>query len=434
MTNSPAPPSGFRDFPPPAQALRLRAIETITRVYSSFGFAPIGTSCVEDLHVLQNKGGGENEKLIFKILKRGDKLDLAQGPAELADLGLRFDLTLPLARFYSRHQGILPHPFKALQIGPVWRAERAQKGRYREFVQCDADILGSEHWSCEVEVAQAMVAALTAAGLEPPTVLFNDRRLLTALLDRAGIPAPTRSAAFIALDKLDKTSPEAVFGELETSVGVGPAKILRESVLSTEPDPRLLAQACPEAARGLDHILGALRGLFGAPERFRLAPSLVRGFDYYTGPVFELRAAGLSGSIGGGGRYDGLTGQFAGKAVGACGGSIGFERLMLLLEERSAARPAGPDVVVTVFAEELRARSWEAAAALRRAGLSADVYPGHKGLGAQFKYADSKGAAYAAVIGPDEAAAGKVKLKELATGSERLVAADGLAEALRRKP
>lgn len=447
MTIPTTPPSGFRDFLPQACAARAAAVETISRVYRSFGFSQIATSAVEDLQVLMGKGGGENEKLIFKILKRGEKLQealarsavkegppAAEAPGEardlsaLADLGLRFDLTLPLARYYSRHGSQLPHPFKAFHIGPVWRAERAQKGRYREFFQCDADILGSESPLCEISVIEVLVAAVQALGLEQPTVVLSDRTLLLSLLDLAGVPPEKRGEACLLLDKLDKAPREQILSELEASLGAPTLKTLESAVLAPEPDLDRLRAVAPEAMARLEEILQGLRGLSARPERFRLCPSLVRGFDYYTGPIFELRHDKLSGSLGGGGRYDRLTAQFGGAGVAACGGSIGFERLMLLLEESGASPPAAaPRACVMVFSPELRGRSLKAAARLRAAGWDADLYPGEGKLKNQFKYADARKAALAVVIGPDEAAAGQVRVKDLATGEEKLETLESLA-------
>lgn len=418
-----APPSGFRDFLPQACAARSKAIETISRVYRSFGFSPISTSAVEDLAVLTGKGGGENEKLIFKILKRGDKLEAAKAAGELADLGLRFDLTLPLARFYTKHGSQLPHPFKAFQIGPVWRAERAQKGRYREFIQCDADILGSESPLCEVEVIQAILTAFEALGVTELTVHLNDRRLLYALLDKAGVPEDKRGTACLLLDKLDKADPGEIWAEMAAQLGADPAQRLKSSL---SPDSAGLKEAAPDIFATLEGIRGDLSELIGTSAKVQISPSLVRGFDYYTGPVFEFRHPKLSGSLGGGGRYDRLTEKFGGQSVPACGASIGFERLMLLLEESGALAAAGPFACVTVFSEELRDHALEAAARLRAAGFDADVYPGTGKLKAQFKYADMRGAKVALVIGPDEAAAGNVKVKDLMTGQESLETLDTL--------
>lgn len=425
------PPSGFRDFLPDACSLRAHAVETISRVYRSYGFSQIATSSVEELSVLTGKGGGENEKLIFKILKRGEKLEQALGSSELADLGLRFDLTLPLARFYSRHQSALPHPFKAFHIGPVWRAERAQKGRYREFYQCDVDIIGSDGNQCEIEVLSAAYSALIAMGVSAPTVVLNDRTLLFAQLAAAQVPEDKRQAVCILLDKLDKVDRGQILGELDALVGSASARSIETSLMTDQADAERLTAAAPAAMKNLLEILKRLQDLHGT-DRFALSPSLVRGFDYYTGPVFEFRHPKLSGSLGGGGRYDRLTEKFGGPSVPACGASIGFERLMLLLEESGEGpKTAGPDVCVTVFSEELRGPTLALAARLRQAGLNVDVYPGTGKFKAQFKYADSRRARAALVLGPEEAAAGKIKTKNLQNGEERLEALEELISRLK---
>jgi histidyl-tRNA synthetase len=428
------PPSGFRDFLPDAAAVRAHAAETIAGVYRSFGFQRIATSAFEDLAVLLGKGGGENEKLIFKVMKRGEQLEKARTEGiELADMGLRFDLTVPLARYYSKYGSTLPHPFKAFQLGPVWRAERAQKGRFREFWQCDADVIGSDAWHCEVEVISALVTAVTRLGVEHPRVLINDRSLVYALLDRAGVEPGQRIPACVILDKLDKLERAQVLAELSALVGEPAARSLEGTLLAEAPDPALLRAAAPEAVARLEQIVAALRALSATPDHFVLAPFLMRGFDYYTGPVFELHHPSLSSSLGGGGRYDRLTEKFGGQPVPACGGSIGFERLLLILEESGRApAAAAPHAVVTVFSEELRVPSLQLAARLREAGLSIDVYPGSGKLKAQFRYADQKKATYCLVLGPDEAASGVVKVKDMKTGTEEALPTAELAARLAR--
>ncbi|HXT00831.1 MAG TPA: histidine--tRNA ligase, partial [Elusimicrobiota bacterium] len=403
-----APPSGFRDFLPEQVALRQDAIATITRIYKSFGFQPIQTSAVEDLAVLTGQGGGENEKLIFKILKRGEALERAHAEkTELADLGLRFDLTLPLARYFTKHGSLLPHPFKALQLGPVWRAERAQKGRYREFTQCDVDIIGSDSWGAEVEVITAILAVFKTLGLAGVKVHLNDRRLVDKSLEAAGVLPEKRGQACIIVDKLDKMEPAKVLAELEAEVGAAAAKTLSGTIFSTSGD----LEAVPSDFAHLKRISCAVKGMIDDAE-IVFTPNLMRGMGYYTGPVFEFRHASLSGSLGGGGRYDKLTEKFGGQPIPACGGSIGFERLMLILEEQGRhAGASAPDAVVTVFSDDLRGRSLEVASALRAKGLSVDVFPGGGKLKGQFKYADQKKAAYAIVIGPDEAERGVMQVK-----------------------
>jgi histidyl-tRNA synthetase len=427
------PPSGFRDFLPDSCALRGKVIETISRVYRSYGFCPIDTPAAEDLTVLMGKAGGENEKLIFKIMKRGEKLDLSKGEGELADMGLRFDLTLPLARYYSRHRGVLPAPFKAFHIGPVWRAERAQKGRYREFIQCDADILGSESVSCEIEVISAVLSVFKELGLDAASVLLNDRRLLFALCDHWKVPEDKRTALFIAMDKLDKVGFEAVLADISEVLGGKVPEDLERFVQGGETDLDFLQKVAPEPMAGLLQIRDALADTADSYGPFTISPTLVRGLDYYTGPVFEFRHPSLAGSIGGGGRYDRLTEKFGGPKTPACGLSIGFERLMLVLEEAGQKKAAGPDVCLTVFSEELRLQTLRLAKRLRAAGLAADVYPGNGKLKAQFKYADAVKARWALVLGPDEAAAGKANVKELATGAETPVPLDGLTAFLKSK-
>lgn len=427
MASESNPPSGFRDFLPLASVLRGKALETISSVYRSYGFSPIETPCVEALDILTGKAGGENEKLIFKILKRGEKLDLAMGTRELADLGLRFDLTLPLARYYADNRGRLPTPFKAYHIGPVWRAERAQKGRYREFLQCDADILGSDGLQAEIEVISAVLSAFDALGVKETSVVLNDRAVLFSLFEAASVPPEKRGEASILLDKIDKVGAQAVGDELEALLGRAPAGFLKTYALAEPPNLNKLAELAPEALKRLNEILLQLGAAFHR-DRLRLHPSLVRGLDYYTGTVFEFRHPQLSGSLGGGGRYDRLTEQFGISDVPACGASIGFERLMLILEEsgRGGTRSA-PHACVCVFSDELRGAALKVAAALRGRGLDIDVYPGSGKLKAQFKYADSRGAAYALVIGPDEDAASKIKAKDLKTGNESLESLESLA-------
>ncbi|NNN05152.1 MAG: histidine--tRNA ligase [Elusimicrobia bacterium] len=415
-----APPSGFRDFLPDQAALRHETIATIVRVYRAFGFQPVATSAVEDLAVLTGKGGGENEKLTFKLLKRGEALERAQAEkSELADLGLRFDLTLPLARYYSKHGSLLPHPFKAFNIGPVWRAERAQKGRYREFTQCDVDIVGSDSWGAEVEVISAILAVFDALGLSGVRVHLNDLSLVRAILSKAGVPEDQQGQVCIIIDKLDKIGPEKVAAELTALIGEEKRQLVHHAMFAA-PD----LHALPEATVRLQRISSTLNTTSpGVAVVHDL--TLMRGMGYYTGPVFEFRHPSLSGSLGGGGRYDRLTETFGGPPIPACGGSIGFERLMLILEEAGRA-PAGsaPDAVLTVFSDELRGRALEIAAALRAKGLSVDVFPGAAKLKAQFKYADQKKAAYALVLGPDEAARGVVQVKDLKTGAESALSVD----------
>ncbi len=393
------PPSGFRDFTPEQADGRRRAIEAVSRVYREHGFQPVATSAVEDLKVLLGKGGGENEKLIFKLLKRGEALDRAKaGQEDLADAGLRFDLTLPLARYFSKYGSTLPHPFKAFHIGPVWRAERAQKGRYREFTQCDVDIIGTDNWGAEVEVISTILKAFGAAGLPGVEVVLNDRHALLEAVRGAGVPEEGVGAACVALDKLDKVEKEKVLAEL----GPNGPKVF-EAVSACRPSAALLA------------VRDAVNAVVGRAA-VRHDPFLVRGFDYYTTTVFEFRHPGFGGSIGGGGRYDRLTEKFGGPQTPAVGGSIGFERLMLVLEEKGAAAAGHADAVVAVAGDDVRGKSLEVAEAMRAKGLTVDVYPGTGKLAKQFKYAAQKGAKFAVIVGAE-----RLSLHTIATQEEHPV-------------
>ena len=349
-----APPRGMRDVLPPEVELRDRASATILATYKRYGFRRVETPALENLKLLLGSGGGENEKLIYKVLKRGAKLDAAtiQREEDLADLGLRFDLTVPLARYYAQNRATLPDPFKAIQIGPVWRAERPQKGRFRQFTQCDIDILGVASEIAEIELILATSAALVALGLERPRIRVNDRRILSGMATHCGVPAARHAAFFITLDKLDKIGRDGVERELrEAGYDDGAIAKLFDLALSAEdgtPDARLerlarLVPAAAEAAEGLRTIVRAVAPEAGDRATMMFDPSLVRGMGYYTGPIFEaLHGTGTS-AIAGGGRYDRMVGRLLGHDVPACGFSIGFERVISILEEREGQTAAERD-------------------------------------------------------------------------------------------
>ena len=355
-----APPRGMKDVLPPEVELRDRASATILATYKRYGFRRIETPALENLKLLLGSGGGENEKLIYKILKRGAKLDTAtmHGEEDLADLGLRFDLTVPLARYYAHNRATLPDPFKAIQIGPVWRAERPQKGRFRQFTQCDIDILGVASEIAEIELILATSAALIALGLERPRIRVNDRRILSAMATHCGVDAARHGEFFITLDKLDKIGRGGVERELrEAGYDDGAIGKLFDLALSAEDGPadaRLerLAQLVPtaaDAAEGLRTIVRAVAREAGDGTALQFDPSLVRGMGYYTGPIFEaLYGAGTS-AIAGGGRYDRMVGRLLGHDVPACGFSIGFERVVSILEEREGSPGAERDRIAFLF-------------------------------------------------------------------------------------
>lgn len=339
------PVTGMRDIQPAEMKLRDYLIALIKDTYKSFGFTPIETPCVENIANLSSKQGGENEKLIFKIMKRGEKLDLenAKSEADLTDSGLRYDLTVPLSRFYANNAANLPKPFKALQIGPVWRADRPQRGRFRQFYQCDIDILGDATNLAETELILATTTLLGKVGFKGFTVHINDRRILKAMAKYSGFPQESYDEVFIILDKMDKIGLEGVKSELEAS-GFESAAVERYAGLFKElegqPDPIAYMEAKlgdnleDKAAENLKNICNTVKATTSASFELRFDPTLVRGMSYYTGTIYEISVEGFPGAIAGGGRYDAMVGRFTGTDTPACGFSIGFERIVtILLEE-----------------------------------------------------------------------------------------------------
>jgi histidyl-tRNA synthetase len=353
------PPRGTRDLLPEAVAKREAVIAELAESYGRFGFRRIETPCVEDINRLSSGEGGDNEKLIYRILRRGLDPVVAAGTelSELTDLGLRYDLTVPLTRFYAGNAGKLASPFKAMQIGPVWRAERPQKGRYRQFTQCDIDTIDEASVLAECELLEATLAALVAIGIEGVTVRVNDRRLLAAVAAEAGVPGEGLGGFFVTLDKLDKIGWEKVKAEL-TERGYPEAAGERcEWVVgllsSSEAIPEALDRAADLLPALPETVLDDLRKTFEALSGIehsgesaissRLDPTIVRGMGYYTGQIFELAHPDSPGSIAGGGRYDGLIGRSLGREVPACGISIGFDRVV------DMARFDAPDLGVAVL-------------------------------------------------------------------------------------
>ncbi|HET6825127.1 MAG TPA: histidine--tRNA ligase, partial [Amnibacterium sp.] len=331
------PPRGMRDFLPAEKAKRERALATIRAVYRAHGFDEIEAPALEEVGRLHAGIGGDNEKLAYSVLKRGLTADDlaaaadADDPLALADLGLRYDLTVPLARFYATHQAHLPPVFRAIQIGPVWRAERPQRGRYRQFVQCDIDVLGEPGAIAELELIAATTDALAALGLDGLQVRVNDRRILNRLLATWGVADEAAPRALITIDKLDKIGVPGVVGEL-AELGVDTAGLDDAFARLASAGWDLLVD--PPAWLDADAYrdLLALRDALPAVD-LRFDPTLVRGMGYYTGTIFEIAHPASAGSVGGGGRYDGMIGRFLGRDVPAVGFSIGFERILDLLPE-----------------------------------------------------------------------------------------------------
>ncbi len=397
----------MRDVLPDEVALRDWAMAQILAVYRRHGFVRIETPAVESLRLLLRSEGGENEKLIFKILKRGEKLQGADRPEEMADLGLRFDLTVPLVRYYAHNQARLPQPLKAIQIGPVWRAERPQHGRYRQFTQCDIDVLGVASEVAEIELILATTEALTALGLKDLTVRINDRRVLTAMVTHCGFDAARAGSVFIALDKLDKVGAAAVGAELREAGHPADAVERLLALLGRAATPaalrELLGARAEEAVwAALQRILDTVTGQ--AAGRFRLVfdATLVRGMGYYTGPIFEVQHGDSTSSIAGGGRYDRMVARFTGRDTPATGFSIGFERVIGILMERGSSHEGGGDRIALVFDEGMNLAPVLALARdLREQGHPVLLETRAKRMGRQLQELETRGFRRIGVMGAD---------------------------------
>ncbi len=381
------PVTGMKDVLPREMALRQYVLSEIRRTYREFGFTEIETPVVEHIENLQSKQGGDNEKLIFKVMKRGEKLEsaVAQGDADgLADSGLRYDLTLPLSRFYAQNQASLPSPFKALQIGPVFRADRPQKGRFREFYQTDIDIFGDASNLSEIELILAISTLLNRIGFGEKYhfhIVINDREILRGLQRYAGFPEADFEKVCITLDKADKIGSEGVKAELlslgyEESVIDRYQALLAETGTHAEDIRRLgstLGEMLPAGVAGnLAEIVEAVERVSAVKTEIAFDPTLVRGMGYYTGPIFEIRAEGFSGSVGGGGRYDRMVGRFTGQDTPAVGFSIGFERIITIMMDAEEKAPETGEKLAFLLDKNLSAeKTGEAIAeamALRQQG------------------------------------------------------------------
>ena len=344
------PTTGMKDILPREMQIRDYLIALIKDTYKSFGFTPIETPAVENIENLSSKQGGENEKLIFKILKRGEKLNLetASSEADLVDGGLRYDLTVPLVRFYSNNMAELPTPFKALQIGPVWRADRPQKGRFRQFYQCDIDILGEPSNLAEIELILATTTVLDRVGFEEIIIHINDRRILKAMAAYSGFAEADYDNIFIILDKMDKIGLDGVKAELLES-GYDSSAVERYVALfdGMKQADNSLNYVCETVADYLDEdaksnlkeIFASVLPLKKYSVELKFDPTLVRGMSYYTGTIFEIEVPQFGSSVGGGGRYDKMVGRFTGQDTPACGFSIGFERIITILLEENFEIP-----------------------------------------------------------------------------------------------
>jgi histidyl-tRNA synthetase len=428
MSGTTQPARGTRDFLPDDIRRRQHVIGVIRDVYEQYGFEPLETPAFENIETLLGKYGEEGNKLIFKILKRGEHEHTGE-----ADLALRYDLTVPLARVVAQYQNVLPKFFKRYQIQPVWRADRPARGRFREFYQCDLDAIGSTSPTVEAEILAAVSDILLRLGFDDFSIRLNHRQILSGLLSVAGVPAQLHNDALVALDKLDKIGPDGV------------AREFAERGVSSDAVTTCLAFFDPKDAERPVDTLTRLDSIFGRTEtsvenlrqivalsegtsaagRVRIDLSLARGLSYYTGAIMEISVAQLAGSLGGGGRYDNLVGMFLGRDVPACGFSLGLERMIVVMTERHMFPPAvagsAVDIMVTLWNENARADAVRLASELRLGGLRVDVYPEADKLGKQFKYAGSRGVPFVAIQGDDERARGEIAIKDMRSGEQTAI-------------
>jgi histidyl-tRNA synthetase len=426
------PPSGTRDFLAAEYEEREWAFATIRAVFARYGFEPLQTPAVERLDVLLGKYGDEGDKLMFKILRRGEHE--ASGEADLA---MRYDMTVPLARVAAAYGSQLPTPYKRYAMGPVWRADRPGRGRYREFTQCDLDILGSASPLADAEIICAVHDAISELGVDPFSIQLNSRTVLTGLLEAFGVPAELGPGVLASLDKLDKQSAAEVVGELVVR-GLAETSAAELVEVVAAPDaPGLVTDMLKgsDQVGGLDEVnrLLDLAGPVLPPGRVGFSPGMVRGLSYYTGPIWEVTAPGVPGSLAGGGRYDHLIEQLGGPDVPATGGSLGVERLLLMRPASDARQRGRLDVAVTALGAELAAASFALAAAVRAAGLRASVYLGSSGkLARQLRWASDQGARWCLIYGRTDAGAGMVTVRDMVSGEQAVVATDAVGSYLAR--
>ena len=443
------PARGMRDFLPDDVRRRQYVIGVVADVYQRYGYEPLETPSVENIETLLGKYGEEGDRLIFKILKRGEGAETGQ-----ADLALRYDLTVPLARVVAEYRAKLPKFFKRYQVQPVWRADRPQKGRFREFYQCDVDAIGSRSMVVEAELLQAAGDVLARLGFTSYTLRLNHRGVLAGLLEAGGVPAELHDDALVALDKLDKIGAEGVAAELNTrgvpsdgagrlleffaAVAAGAAQAAADAAAFNQDVLRRLEGLLPAGAADSLRELREIVALVGATPtgaHLRIDPSLARGLSYYTGAIFEIAVPDLAGSLGGGGRYDNLIGMFLKDQVPACGISLGLERILVVMGERGMF-PAGldsraADVMVTIWNLDTVPDTLRLAAELRSKGLRVEVYPEPDKIGKQFKYASSRAVPFVTVVGDDEAAQGLVTVKNLASGEQQRIPRADVAATIR---
>jgi histidyl-tRNA synthetase len=426
------PPAGTRDFLPDDIRRREYVIGVVREVYERYGFEPVETPAFENIETLLGKYGEEGNKLIFKILKRGE-----HEASGAADLALRYDLTVPLARVVAQYQQELPRLFKRYQIQPVWRADRPARGRFREFYQCDLDAMGSTSPIVEADILSAVCEILTTLGFSDFAVRLNHRGVLTSLLETAGVAAALQGDALVALDKLDKIGADGVAKEFAARgipADAGAQALAMFAAPAEAPDLALarLQHVLPshDGVANLAEIV-RLTGSTPAAGRLRIDPSLARGLSYYTGAIMEIAVEGI-GSLGGGGRYDNLIGMFLGRDVPACGFSLGLERIIVIMTERAMFPPivtkGAVDVIVTFLDDESRPEALRMASELRRSKLRVDVFPdsGRK-LDKPLRYAAARGARALAIVGENERVRGEISIRNLETREQAAIPNDRAA-------
>ncbi len=426
-------PKGTRDFLPAQMRRRQWIFSTLRKHFEGAGYAPIETPSMESLETLLGKYGEEGDRLIFKILNSGDFLAKHDADAQtsgnsskyalsISEKALRYDLTVPFARFVAQHQNDIIFPFKRYQIQPVWRADRPQKGRYREFFQCDIDVIGSDSLLNEIEILQIVYGGFSSLGLPDVTIKVNNRKILVGLAEY--LNASDRFTDLtVAVDKLDKIGMEGVARELEGR-GFGQEQVKKlTSLLSSDISTENLKSAMSSSStgkQGLEEMDFILENTKGLPVEFDL--KLARGLNYYTGTIVEVVHPEFNSSICGGGRYDDLTGIFGLKDVSGVGVSFGADRIYDLLEEKGlfpSTLAESVDVVFANFGEKEAIRSLELATEMKQNGLRCLVYPDEAKMKKQFKYAEQIGAKYVAVIGSEELDSGTVTVKKLETGEQK---------------
>ncbi|MFN7984178.1 MAG: histidine--tRNA ligase [Vicinamibacterales bacterium] len=441
------PPSGTRDFLPEDIRRREHVMRVVRDVYESYGFEPLETPAFENIETLLGTYGEEGNQLIFKILRRGEHEASGQ-----ADLALRYDLTVPLARVVAQYQNDLPRFFKRYQIQPVWRADRPAKGRYREFYQCDIDALGSTSPMVEAELIGAVSEVLGRLGFDNYVIRLNHRKALTALLESAGVPVPLHGEALTAVDKLDKVGVEGVEKEfvargIDAEAGRKCLSYFSESSGDTTPEAglerfRAFIGGHESGIAAADNLAAIVRLASGGPGRgrVRLDASLARGLSYYTDAIMEIAVPDLTGSMAGGGRYDNLVGMFLGRDIPACGFSLGLERIIGVMAERGmfpAKVSKGPvDVMVTALGDDLRADALRLATELRAERLRVEVFPeASRKLDRSLKYASGRNVPVLVILGQDEQERGEVTVRDLQTrqqeGVSRATAAGQIARRVR---